>query len=339
MAQGNQFERKPGRPGSLWVMALAAGLLALRSRHQHSQATVGRAAMPPPPGAGLASTPPAPKTGPRWKATLLRVYEDISRHRLMTMAAGVTFYAVLSIFPAIAAIVAIYGLFADASTIATHLQSLSGVLPEGAMNVVGDQLKRLTAQGSGTLGLASVLALLVSLWSANSGTKGMFDALNAAYGEDETRSFLRLTAISMIFTLAAIAFVLVALGLMVVVPPVLKALGLGGATALLVKVLRWPVLVLVVALLLAPLYRYGPSRASAQWRWISWGSAVAALGWLAVSLLFTWYAANFGTFNKTYGTLGAVMGFMMWIWLSTLVILIGAEVDAELERRTTTRLP
>ncbi len=293
--------------------------------------------MPTRPSHGSVAAPPAARPRSGWKAILLRVYDDISRHRLMTMAAGVTFYAVLAIFPAIAAIVAIYGLFADASTIATHLQSLSGVLPEGAMNVVGDQLKRLTAQGSGTLGLASVLALLVSLWSANSGTKGMFDALNAAYGEDEKRSFLRLTAISLVFTLAGMVFILAALGLMVVVPPLLGALGLGGATAILVKVLRWPILVLVVALLLAPLYRYGPSRTSAQWRWISWGSAIGALGWLVVSLLFTWYAANFGTFNKTYGTLGAVMGFMMWIWLSTLMILIGAEIDAELERQTAER--
>src|SRR5581483_3308406 len=124
----------------------------------------------------LAAPAAAPRPG--WKSTLLQVYEDISRHRLLTMAAGVTFFAVLAIFPAIAALVTIYGLFADASTIATHLQSLSGVLPEGAMNVVGDQLKRLTSQGGGTLGLASIVALLIALWSANSGTKGMFDALN-----------------------------------------------------------------------------------------------------------------------------------------------------------------
>lgn len=341
MAQGDQLERSTIEPRSLWPMALAAGLLALRYRRRlpRTAPASGMTVRLRPSDALGDASPPARAARPvrSLKAILLGVYEDISRHRLLTMAAGVTFYAVLAIFPAIAAIVAIYGLFADTKSIAMHLQNLSDMLPGGGIDVIRDQLNRLTAESSGTLGLASVIGFLVSLWSANSGTKGMFDALNAAYGEDEKRGFLRLTAISMIFTLAAIAFVLAALVLMVVVPPVLKALGLGGVTTVLVTVLRWPVLALVIALLLAPLYRYGPSRASAQWRWISWGSATAALGWLLVSLLFTWYAANFGTYNKTYGTLGAVMGFMMWIWLSTVVILIGAEVDAALEEQTAER--
>jgi membrane protein len=272
-------------------------------------------------------------TCPRsWKAILLQVYRDISRHRLLVISAGVTFYGLLAIFPAIAALVALYGLFADPSKIAEHLNSLSGVLPGGAIEVVRDQMNRVAAQGSGNLGLTLFIGLVVSLWSANSGTKSMFDALNLVYGVEEKRSFLRLTLKSLALTAAVIAFVLIALSAMVVVPAVLDALGLKDATALLVKVLRWPVLVLIVALLHAMLYRYGPSREHAQWHWISWGSAIAAVGWLAHSLLFSWYAANYGNFNKTYGSLGAVMGFMVWMWLSTLVILIGAELDAKLEQ-------
>src|SRR5690242_3378241 len=285
MTPGDQVERSPMQPRSLWPMALAAGLLALRYRRRSSgnptprEATVPTRSPNAPRGdPGLSAL--AARPGRSRKAILLGVYEDISRHRLLTMAAGVTFFAVLAVFPAIAAIVAIYGLFADTTSIATHLQALSGVLPGGAVDVIRDQLNRLAAESGGTLGLASVLGLLLSLWSANSGTKGMFDALNAAYGEDEKRSYIRLTAISMIFTLAAITFVLAALALMVVVPPVLKALGLGGVTTVLVTVLRWPVLAQVIALLLAPLYHYGPSRTSAQWRWISWGNAIASLGWL-----------------------------------------------------------
>ena len=254
----------------------------------------------------------------------------MSRHRVLVISAGVTFYGLLAIFPAIAALVALYGLFADPTKIAEHLNGLSGVLPGGAIEVIRDQMNRVAAQGSGNLGLTFFIGLVVSLWSANSGTKSMFDALNLVYGVEEKRSFVRLTLMSLALTAAVIVFVLIALSAMVVVPAVLDALGLKDATALLVKVLRWPILVLIVALLLAILYRYGPSE-HGQWPWISWGSAIAALGWLTLSLLFSWYAASYGNFNQTYGSLGAIMGFMVWMWLSTLVILIGAELDAKLE--------
>jgi len=264
---------------------------------------------------------------------LLRVYRDISRHRLLVISAGVTFYGLLAVFPAVAALVALYGIFADPSTIAGHLDTLSGLFPGGALDVLRDQMNRVAAQGGGTLGLTFFLGLVVSLWSANSGTKAIFDALNLVYGVREKRSFVRLTLISLGFTAAVILFVLIALAAMIVVPAVLGVLGLTDETALLVKVLRWPVLVLIVSLLLAGLYRYGPSREGAEWHWISWGSTIAALGWLALSLLFSWYAANYGSFNQTYGSLGAVIGFMVWMWLSTFIILIGAELDAKMEQR------
>ena len=284
---------------------------------------------------GQRASSPSDTPARSWKDVLLRVYGNISEHRLLLISAGVTFYGLLAIFPAIAALVAVYGFFADPSKISEHLNGMSGVLPGGAMDVLRGELNRITSQGSGTLGLAFILGLASSLWSANSGTKSIFDALNVVYQEDETRGFVRLTLIALAFTVGAIIFILLALAIMIVVPPVLNALGFGGMVDLLVKVLRWPVLVLVVALLLAPVYRYGPNRKQAQWRWIAWGSIFAAVAWVVLSLLFTWYAASFGSFNKTYGTLGAVMGFMLWVWLSTVVVLIGAEVDAELEHQTT----
>ena len=164
--------------------------------------------------------------------------------------------------------------------------------------------------------------------------KSLFDALNLVYNEPEKRSFVWLNVLSLSFTVLTIVFALVAIGAMVVVPVVLNFLGLGGATELIFKIARWPALLIVVTLALAFLYRYGPSREKPQWRWITWGSAVAAVSWLVVSLLFSWYAENFGNYNKTYGSLGAIIAFMFWIWLSIIVVLIGAELNAETEHQT-----
>jgi membrane protein len=258
----------------------------------------------------------------------------VQKDRILAVAAGVTFYSLLAIFPAIAALVSLYGLIADPVEISAHLQALSGFLPGGALDIVREQVERVASQGGGTLGLKLGLSLLISLWSANSGMKAIFDALNVAYGETETRSFIKLNAMSLLFTLCALIGGIVALIAVVVVPLVLDMLGLGAVAATLVSVLRWPLVLLIVLFALAVLYRYGPSRDEPQWRWVSWGSAFAAIGWLVVSLLFSWYVANFGSYDKTYGSLGAAIGFMTWIWLSTTVILVGAELNAEMEHQT-----
>jgi membrane protein len=208
------------------------------------------------------------------------------------------------------------------------------LLPGGAVDVIRDQLTRVASQRGSTLGVTFIVGLAVSLWSANAAMKSIFDTLNIVYAEREKRGLVLLNAVSLAFTAAGILFVLLAIGALVVLPPVLKYLGLSGATEFLVWAGRWPVLFAAVALGLAFIYRHGPSREKPQWRWISWGSAFAAFAWLAVSMLFSWYAANFGNFNQTYGSLGAVIGFMTWIWLSAIVILIGAELDAEMEHQT-----
>jgi membrane protein len=154
------------------------------------------------------------------------------------------------------------------------------------------------------------------------------------YNEPEKRSFIWLNAVSLTFTVLAIIFALVAIGVMVVVPIVLNFIGLAGATEMVVKFARWPALLIVVSVALAVLYRYGPSREKPQWRWITWGSGLAAVSWMVVSILFSWYAENFGSYNKTYGSLGAIIAFMFWIWLSIIVVLIGAELNAETEHQT-----
>jgi len=269
-----------------------------------------------------------------WKDIAWRVYDGLQNDRVLLVAAGVTFYALLALFPATAALVSLYGLFADPSTINEHLRLVSGFLPEGALEVIGDQVKRIASQ-KGTLGFTFAGTLVLALWGANAGTKAIFDALNIIYKEREQRSFFMLTLQSLLFTVGAIALMLVALAGIVVVPVMLKLLGIAqeSGTALL-SLLRWPLLYLLVLFALACLYRYGPSRDEPQWRWVTWGSAIAGAIWIVGSLLLSWYVANFGTYNATYGSLGAVIGFMVWMWLSTIVVLAGAEINAEMEHQT-----
>lgn len=285
---------------------------------------------------GRRATTPAQIPAPGWKDVLSRVYDDIAEHRILAIAAGVTFYVLLAIFPAIAAFVALYSLVADPATISAHLETLSGFLPKEGLDIVGEQLRRVSAQGATTLGAASIFGLLVSLWSANAGMKAIFDALNVVYQEREKRGFVTLNAVSLAFTLAGMTLTALALGVLVALPPALDALGLRQTVQTTVALLRWPIMFVLVALAVSAVYRYGPSRDEPRWRWVSWGGAFAAAGWLLVSALFSWYAANLGRFNETYGSLGAAVGFMLWMWLSSIVLLIGAELNAEMEHQTAT---
>ena len=269
-----------------------------------------------------------------WKDILWRVYGNIGEHRILALAAGMTYYSILAIFPAIAALVAIYGLFSDPGSIAKHLDDLSGFIPGGAADVAREQLTRVATKGDRTLGFTFAIGLAISLWSANAAMKSLFDTLNIVYGEQEKRGFLKLNAMSLGFTVAGIAFVLAALGAVVVVPVVLQYVGLSNAVDLLIRIGRWPALFVALALGLACIYRFGPSRQAPRWTWITWGSAAATILWLAASALFSFYAANFGTFNETYGSLGAIIGFMTWLWISAIVILLGAELNAEMEHQT-----
>lgn len=269
-----------------------------------------------------------------WKDIVLRIYANIGEHRILALAAGVTYYSILAIFPALAALVAIYGLFSDPAGIAKHLDEISGVAPSGAIDVAREQLTRLSTKSHQTLGFTFIIGLSVSLWSANAAMKSLFDTLNIIHGEREKRGLIKLNAISLTFTIAGIAFILAALGSVVVIPVVLNYIWLSNSTDLLVRIARWPVMFAGLALALACIYRFGPSRQAPRWTWISWGSAAATLAWLAASALFSWYASNFGKFNETYGSLGAAIGFMTWLWVSAIVILLGAELDAEMEHQT-----
>ncbi len=285
-------------------------------------------------GRGRQARSPAQVPAKGWGDVLWRTWHEIGEDRLLAVAAGVTFYVILALFPAIAAFVSLYGLVADPATVASHVQTLSAVLPEGAVGIIAEQVNRIVGQGGNTLGFAFAGSLLLSLWSANAGMKALIDALNIVYEEDEKRSFVRLTLVSFAFTLGAMLFLVAALALIVVVPAVLGFLGLGETVDTIVKLARWPVLLLAVAVALSVVYRYGPSRDRPRWRWVTPGGLLASVLWLVASILFNWYATNFGSYNETYGSLGAAIVFMTWIWLSTAVVLIGAELNAETEHQT-----
>jgi membrane protein len=328
-ALSRQSERVP-----LWSIGLGALLVATGFGRRSNAAPDGHGTGDGLPSGvrGRSATTPSEIPASGWKDIIWRVYAGISEERILANAAAVTFYTLLALFPGIVALVSIYGFVADPMTIAGHLAAMSDILPGGAVDVIGEQVNRIAAQGAATLGVSFALSLVVSLWSANGGMKGLIDALNIVYEESEKRSFILRTAISLLFTMGMILFLAIALSAVVALPIALQFLP--DVAGSILALARWPVLLVLVGAALTLLYRYGPSRTKPRWRWVTWGSAFAALAWLATSGLFSWYVANFGTFNETYGSLGAVIGFMTWIWLSAIVILIGAKLNAEMEHQT-----
>ena len=331
---------------SVLTSVAAIGSLALAFRRAGKEDAAARARLRPEPmsPAEVAAHDPAAlgrdadtptEIPPRgWWSILKRTAAKFGENELMSEAAGVTFYALLSLVPAITAIVSLYGLVADPSTIAKQLDSLSGVVPSGGMEIIGDQVKRLTQSPSSGLGVGLVVGLLTALWSANAATKAMMSALNDVYGEKESRGFVKLTATSLAFTVGGVVTMMLGLVLVVALPAVFKAIGLDDAFALTVRIGRVPVMIVVLIGALALLFRYGPSRRPPQWRWVTWGGAFGAIFWIAISVGFSWYVASFGSYNKTYGSLGAIIGFMTWMWLSATVLLLGAQINAEMETQT-----
>jgi membrane protein len=341
-SQSSSLARKappsPPKPisGDLIVIAALIGISRAIFRPQQVQRGRQRLRNLPEGGAsGRQADTPAEITAKGWKDISRRVYVGVQNDRILLVAAGVTFYGLLALFPATAALVSLYGLFADATTIDEQFRLLQGFLPEGGLDVIGEQVRRITAQGQSTLGLTFLGTLGLALWGANAGTKSIFDVLNIIYKEEEKRGFVKLTLWSLAFTVGAIAVALLALAAVVVLPVALQLIGVSEQRgANLFNLLRWPLLYLLLLFALACLYSYGASRRHPQWRWVSWGSAIAGAIWLAGSLLFSWYVANFGSYNATYGSLGAVIGFMVWLWLSTIVVLLGAEINAAIEDQT-----
>lgn len=285
-------------------------------------------------GRGRHATHPLqiPWTG--WKDILWRTYAEMQSDRLLSIAGGVAFFVLLSIFPAITALVSAYGRFFNAATITNNISLLHDVVPDNMLSIIHEQATRIAANSGGALNIGIVVGTLVSLWSTMSGVKAMIDALNVIYEQKEGRSFIKLNLVALAFTLSGFAMLLLAIAAVVVLPLMLSAVGLGGLTEMLTRIVRWPVLLLVLLIGLALLYRYGPDRRAARWQWVSVGSVFAAVTWIVTSYLFSWYLSSFANYNATYGSLGAVAGLMVWLWISTVVVLLGAELNAEIEHQT-----
>lgn len=268
-----------------------------------------------------------------WRDIFWRTVEEVGADRVLAVAGGVVFFALMAVFPAVAALVSLTGLFADRAAIAGDIGQLVGVLPDGLRTLILDEVDRHLAKEDAALGVTLAIGLGLALWSANAGTKAVIEALNVAYGEVEARSFIRLNLVSLAMTVAALAATLLALFLVVEVPRAMEAFGTSAMDGLL-PALRWPLMAILATGVFALLYRYAPSRRPPQWRWVWVGAFIAALLWLAGSGLFSLYLSRFSDFDATYGALGGVIAGMLWMWVSVIALLIGAELNAEAERQT-----
>jgi membrane protein len=331
--------------GTLAVLGLAAIVAYLSSDRDDHRPNSASLRMPSDkkaslddalaPGRGRRALSPRDIPLKGWKDICWRTYEQINEDRLLAVAAGVVFYGLLALFPAITALVSLYGLIADSSTVNDHIAFLGDFLPQGTFSIIEGQVARVLSKGDIKLGSALLVGLLLAIWSANGGMKAIIDALNVVYDEKEKRGFFALNAVSLAFTVSGVVGILTAIGLVIVTPVILGMIGLESSTDLLIRFGRWPALAILLLFALAVLYRYGPSRRSPKWRWISVGSILATVTWMTGSGLLSFYFANFGNYDATYGSLGAAIALMIWMWMSTIVILFGAELNSEIEHQTT----
>ncbi|MGY1844102.1 YihY/virulence factor BrkB family protein [Modestobacter sp. SYSU DS0875] len=270
-----------------------------------------------------------------WLQVVKRAWAENNADNMPIIAGGVAFFAFLSIFPALIATISIYGLVASPEQVAEQIEALSDQLPESAQEILTEQLTDITSNAGGALTFGLIASVLGALWTASGGVNNMVKAVNIAYDEVETRNFLKLRALSLVLTLGAIVFVLFTFALIAVVPVVLDALPLGGVGTVLAQVLRWVLLLVVVVGSLAVLYRVAPDRDAPQFKWVSLGSIVVTVVWALVSLGFSFYVNNFGSYNETYGAIAGVIVLMLWLYLTCYLVLLGAEINSETEHQTT----
>jgi membrane protein len=267
-----------------------------------------------------------------WKDIAKRTAKEVKNDQVPLLAAGVAFYALLALFPAIIAGVSIYGLVADPSTVRDQIANLTETLSPETATLVGEQLKQVTSGAGGALGLATVIGILTALWSASSGMKALITGVNLAYDETETRKFAKLRGLALLLTLGAMVLMGVALATIIGYPPIADTLPM--VLRWLVAIVRFVILGGLLVVGLAVLYRYAPDRDPPRWSWVSWGSGIAALLWVLATIGFALYANFFGNYNKTYGALAGVIILMFWLFLSAFVVLVGAELNTEMELQT-----
>jgi membrane protein len=295
----------------------------------------------PPPGSpsaeelpGIHAEKPTEIPWRGWKQILKRAWAENRADNMPIIGAGVAFFGFLSIFPALIALISIYGLVASPESVASQVDSISKQLPSEASKLITTQLKSIVDNSGGALTVGLVISILAALWSASGGVGNLITAINIAYDEVETRNFIRLRALSLALTLGAIVFVLITFGLIAVVPGVIDALPLGVVGTILAQIVRWVLLLAVFAGGLAVLYRVAPDRDAPRLRWVSLGSVVVTVVWALVSVGFALYVNNFGSYDKTYGTIAGVIVLMLWLYLTCYLVLLGAEINSEAEHQT-----
>ncbi len=263
-----------------------------------------------------------------------RAIRRSQQDNIALLAAGVAFFGFLALFPALIALVTLVGLVADPGQITQQVQSFTAGLPQTSRELISDQLTTITGSSSRALTVGLVISLLVALWSASSGTSNLMTAVNIAYEEEETRGFVRLRAVALLLTLGTVIFLILTLALIAVVPVALHAVPLGPLGTLLAQVVRWTLLIALIVIGLAVLYRVAPDRNPPKFRWVGVGSVLAALLWLLGSVGFSLYVNFFGNYNKTYGALAGVIVLLLWLFVTCYIVLLGAEINAQAELQT-----
>ena len=271
-----------------------------------------------------------------WWAVLIETFQAIGKNHLGLLAAGVAFYMFFASIPALGAAIWILGLLSEPSVIRDEVDHLRNVLPQEALDLIKQQLVALISQSAG-LSVAGLINLALALFTARTAASSMIEALNDIQGVEETRGFIKVNAIAILFTVIAVITMVAAIMAVVAVPPLLSFVGLSDTFNILFRYLRWPLLGGVAVMALAVTYRYGPSRPDLCWRWLTWGSVVATLVWLAVSAGFSWYVAAFKSYDRIYGSLGAVIVLLFWFWLTAFAGLLGAQLDKQIEDKVPVR--
>ena len=284
------------------------------------------------PGASADKPTEIPAGG--WKQVVRRGLKEFSADQMPLMAAGVAFYAFLSIVPTLIAATLVYGLVTSPQDVDRQIQDLSSVLPGAARDLIKDQMLGLATTKASGLGIGLVISLALALWSASGGTGNLITAVNVAYDEKETRNFVKKRGLALLLTLGAIVVFVVTASLVAVFPAVANALNLNGAARLGLEALRWVVLLVVLMVALAVLYRVAPDRDDPKLKWTSVGAVVAIVVWVLASVVFSIYVNNFSSYGKTYGALAGIVILLTWLWLSIVAILLGAEINAEMEKQT-----
>jgi membrane protein len=276
-----------------------------------------------------------PRAG--WLQIGNRMRSATKRHQASILAGGVAFFAFLSMFPALAALVSLYGLMADPEDVTRQVDALAGALPSDIQSAIHDQMARLTARSTGTLSIEAAISIVAAIWAATKGMKALITGLSLAFGQRETRGFIRLNVTAFLFTMGAIVSGVISIAAVIAFPLLLAVFHLSRLGEQLVRWLRWPMLAVMVLVALSVAYRFGPAQAPARRRWVTLGSLAATALWLAGSALFSWFASTLAKPDRIDGSLGVIITILTWFLLSAYVVILGAELDAEIARERQAR--